>query len=55
MNMEWKNKPITDDNVSNILRVLFARFMGMYKKPPGEIKLFHVLISEYQKYLRTFA
>lgn len=41
-----KNKPITDDNVSNILRVSFARFMGMYKKPPGEIKLFHVLISE---------
>ena len=29
-----KNKPITDDNVSNILRVLFARFMYGRPSPP---------------------
>ena len=45
MNMEWENKPITDEYVTITTPVLLARLLERIRNAPEEIKAFHVLLS----------
>ena len=44
-NMEWENKPITDEYVTITTPVLLARLLERIRNAPEEIKAFHVLLS----------
>ena len=45
MNMEWENKPITDEYVTITTPVLLARLLERIRNALEEIKAFHVLLS----------
>ena len=45
MNMEWENKPITDEYVTITTPVLLARLLERIRSAPEEIKAFYVLLS----------
>ena len=44
-NMEWENKPITDEYVTITTPVLLARLLERIRNAPEEIKAVHVLLS----------